>query len=205
MTSKKKESTAQRLTRIRSAAFSLAAKREINSISIYDVAKEAEIASSTIYHHFPNIEALMYDLMQEMFIHFEEVLDNAIDGSAVHHWKDINRMIETAFVHHYQTTPLVKNFLFEQHAYMSIHYADAKNDQLLGKKILSLYQQYFDLPPLPPTINIFAIALQLADKVYSMSYTEHGEITKEMAQEAILATEAYLSIYLPFYLPRINE
>ncbi|PSW18101.1 TetR/AcrR family transcriptional regulator [Photobacterium sanctipauli] len=201
----KRESTEQRLERIHTAITQLVAQRDINSISIYDVAKEAAIAASTVYHHYPNIEALLYELMKDIFADFTQVLDNAVKPEAIHHWSDINRMIEQGFIDYYRSNPLVQRILLGQHTYTSIRHADAQNDLLLAEHVEAIYRRYFVLPELPKDVNIFAIALQVADKVYSMNYRENGDIPPEMAREAIVLTEAYLGTYLPKNLHRINS
>ena len=198
----KKETTEQRLERIHDAATSLVSQRDVNSISIYDVAKEAAIAASTVYHHYPNIEALMYRLMEDIFEDFKSVLQDAIEPDNIHHWSDINRMIEQGFVDYYNNNPLVQRILLGQHTYASIRHADAQNDLLLAQYVEDIYRRYFVLPELPKDVNIFAIALQVADKVYSMNYRENGSIPPEMAREAQIVTQAYLGVYLPQRLPR---
>ncbi|ASA57837.1 TetR/AcrR family transcriptional regulator [Vibrio gazogenes] len=201
----RKESTEQRLERIRSAAINLASKRDVNTISIYDIAKEASIAASSVYHHYPNVEALMCELMDDVFTDFETVLNQAVDSDKVTHWSDINRMIEKGFVDYYRTSPLAQHTLLGQHTYMTIRHADAQNDQLLAQKVESIYREHFVLPPLPTDVNIFAVALQVADKVYSMNYREDGDIAPEMEREAIILTEAYLGAYLPQVLPKVEK
>ncbi|MDG3087935.1 TetR/AcrR family transcriptional regulator [Vibrio hannami] len=199
----KKESTEQRLERIHSAAIRLASERKVDSISIYDVAKEAAIAASTVYHHYPNIESLIVELMKGIFADFAKVLDNAVNPEKVNHWSDINRMIETAYVDYYRSTPLAQHTLLGQHTYASVRHEDAQNDLVLGQRVEEIYKRFFVLPELPKDVNIFAIALQVADKVYSMNYRENGEIAPEMAREAVVLTEAYLGTYLPKNLPRV--
>jgi len=198
----KRESTEQRLERIHNAAITLASRREVDSISIYDVAKMASIAASTVYHHYPNIESLICELMKGIFADFLEVLDNAVIDEEVHHWSDINRMIEQGFVAYYRETPLAQHTLLGQHTYASVRSEDAQNDLLLGERVEQIYRKHFELPELPKDVNIFAIALQVADKVYSMNYRENGQIAPEMAREAQVLTEAYLGAYLPKILPR---
>ncbi|MGI9277409.1 MAG: hypothetical protein ACR2PT_21500 [Endozoicomonas sp.] len=72
----------------------------------------------------------------------------------------------------------------------------------MGRRIEGIYDQFFALPPLPSQYNIFAIALQIADKVYAMSHQEYGNITPAMAQEGWRAAKSYLSLYLPDQLQR---
>lgn len=198
----KKESTEQRLERIHSAAITLASKRSVDSISIYDVAKEASIAASTVYHHYPNIESLICELMKGIFKDFITVLDESIVEDEIVHWSDINRMIEQGFVSYYRQSPLAQHTLLGQHTYASVRDEDAQNDLLLGSKVEAIYRRHFILPELPKDVNIFAIALQVADKVYSLNYRQIGEIEPEMAREALVITEAYLGAYLPKILPK---
>lgn len=200
----KKETTEQRLERIHNAATRLASERKVDSISIYDVAKEAAIAASTVYHHYPNIEALIAELMNGIFEDFAKVLDNAVTAQDVHHWSDINRMIETAYVDYYRSSPLAQHTLLGQHTYASVRHKDAQNDLVLGQRVEEIYRKFFVLPELPKDVSIFAIALQVADKVYSMNYRENGEIAPEMAREAVVLTEAYLGTYLPKNLPKVS-
>ena len=196
----KKESIEQKLERIHTAAILLIESRDINKISIYDISREAGIASSTIYHHYPKVEAIFEHLMTTVFKDFDNVLHNAIIPSNVHIWPDINRMIETAFVDFYRKNKLVQKLLLSQHIFTSIRHADLENDTRLGIIVDSIYRQYFDIPQQPPHINIFTVSLQLADRVYSLDYRRLGDISDDMAEEAIRATEAYLSLYLPHFM-----
>jgi len=200
----KKETKEQRLERIHDAAIFLASKRSVDTISIYDVAKEAAIAASTVYHHYPNIELLICELMKGIFDDFIHVLEQCIDESKIEHWSDINRMIEQGFVDYYRCSPLAQHTLLGQHTYASVRQEDAENDLLLGEKVEAIYRRYFVLPELPQDINIFAIALQVADKVYSLNFRQHGKIEPEMEREALVITEAYLGAYLPRILPRVS-
>ncbi|PKH07544.1 TetR/AcrR family transcriptional regulator [Moritella sp. Urea-trap-13] len=200
----RKASTEDKLGRIHIAAKKLVAKRNIVNISMYDVAKEASIATSTIYHHYPNMESLIYKLLDDVFVDFERVLEEAIKPDEITHWSDINRMIEGGFVRYYSENPIAQKILLGLHIYDSVRHADVNNDLILALKVEDIYRRYFLLPPLPKDVNIFAIALQVADKVYSMNYCESGSIPVKMAREAVILTECYLGAYLPRVLPRVE-
>ncbi|UJF19901.1 TetR/AcrR family transcriptional regulator [Vibrio sp. SS-MA-C1-2] len=200
----KKESTTEKLNRIDHAVEQLLQRRLAHTISIYDIAKEASIATSTIYHHYPNIESLFYTQIEKVFNDFDLVLAEAIEPTKVNVWQDINRMIESSYVTYYRDNRMAQQLLLSQHVFKSIRHADCENDLRLAKEVEAVYRQYFILPALPKQINIFAIALQVADKVYSLSYREYGEISDDLASEAVKVTQAYLGLYLPCYLPRVE-
>lgn len=200
---RKKVSTEEKLDRIHEAIMTLLERKEATDTSIYDVAKECGMATSTVYHHYPNIESLYQHLIEGVFLDFDKVLDTCIEPDEVKHWSDINRMIEGGFVRYYRDNVVAQKLILSRHTFSELTHNDVENDLLLGKYVEKIYRKYFAIPSLPADINIFAIALQVADKVYSIAYREHGCIKDEMAEEAIRLTEAYIGLYIPSVCPRI--
>jgi hypothetical protein len=49
---------------------------------------------------------------------------------------------------------------------------------------------------------MFFRAVEIADLMFSLSMLEHGSITPQMTEEAILAVTAYLGTHIPAVLPR---
>lgn len=193
----RKVTTEEKLQRINQAAFQLMERREATDISMYDIAKECGMATSTVYHHFPNIESLLKSLLDTVFDEFDHLLENCIDENKVTHWTDINRMIETAYVEYYNQNPIAKKLILGRHTFSELGHADTEHDLELGDQVEAIYRQFFDIPKMPEPINVFAICLQVADKIYSLSYREHGYITSEMASEAVRLTQSYLQLYIP--------
>jgi AcrR family transcriptional regulator len=199
----RKVSTEEKLNRIHDAAIKLIERREANDISIYDIAKECGMATSTVYHHYPNIESVYNNLIDSVFSDFDEVMENSIVPEKIHHWSDINRMIESGYIEYYAKNAIAQKLILSGHTFSELTHADVENDLILGKRVEEIYRTYFDIPTLPKNFNIFTIALQAADKVYSLSYREHNCIKDEMAEEGIKLSESYLSLYIPHICPRI--
>ena len=187
----------EKLTKIHEAVAQLMARREATNISMYDVAKECGMATSTVYHHYPNIEDLFHRLLDDIFTDFNLLLNQCIDVENITHWTDINRMIETAYVNYYNNNAIAKKLILGRHTFSKLGHADTVNDLILGEQVELIYRRFFDIPRLLQPINIFAISLQVADKIYSLSYLKYGYITEELAQEAIFLTESYLKLYIP--------
>lgn len=193
----RKVSTETKLLKINEAVVRLMKRREATDISMYDVAKECGMATSTVYHHYPNIENLFHSLLKNVFVDFDLLLQQCIDAEKVLHWTDINRMIETAYVNYYNNNPIAKKLILGCHTFSQLGHADTEHDLELGYQVEMIYRQFFDIPQLPSSINIFAISLQVADKIYSLSYRKYGHITPELATEAIRLSESYLQLYIP--------
>lgn len=200
----RKVKTEEKLRRIHEAVVQLMDRREATDISMYDVAKECGMATSTLYHHYPNIEDLFHTLLKDVFDEFDLLLERCIDEEKVSHWTDINKMIETAYVDYYNNNPIAKKLILGRHTFSELGHADTEHDLELGHQVEMIYRRFFDIPQLSQPINIFAISLQVADKIYSLSYRKFGYITPELAQEAVRLTESYLQIYIPKICQRVD-
>jgi hypothetical protein len=66
----------------------------------------------------------------------------------------------------------------------------------------ALFERHFDLPTLPEDVDVFALAMELGDRVYARSVQLHGSITPRLAEEGMRVFDAYLGLYLPPYLPK---
>lgn len=77
------ETTARRVSRTRvallEAAQRLFATRSIDSVSIDDIAKEAEVAKGSLYNHFDSKEALADELFGMVRGHVAALLDTSVD------------------------------------------------------------------------------------------------------------------------------
>ena len=57
------------------------------------------------------------------------------------------------------------------------------------------------LPALPQDVDIFALAMQAADKLLAVGYQQAGALSDPICREATRLMTAYLSVYLPPVLP----
>ena len=80
--------------------------------------------------------------------------------------------------------------------------ADRQHDLELGDLMLTVFNRHFDVPTLPSDVDVFALALELSDRVYARSVHQHGLITPRMAEEGMRVFDAYVGLYLPAYLPK---
>ncbi|MGI2029623.1 TetR/AcrR family transcriptional regulator [Endozoicomonas acroporae] len=192
----------ERRRKILSVAREMITTASTPSLSLYDIAHKADIPPSSLYHFFPKIEVLLQALAEEVFDAFDECVSRPLPDQEINHWSDIGFILETRMQQYYQQNEMARALILGQHLHVDILVADHQHDDDLGRQIESIYQRYFELPVLPGDYNIFAIALQIADKVYAMSHQEFGNITPTMAMEGWRAARAYLALYLPEKLQR---
>ena len=192
----------ERRRKILNVAREMITTNAIPHLSLYDIAHKAEIPPSSLYHFFPKTEALLQALAEEVFDAFDECVARPLADEEINHWSDISRILETRMLEYYQQNEMARALILGQHLHVDILASDHQHDDEMGKRIEQIYRRYFVLPKLPEHYNIFAIALQIADKVYAMSHQEFGNITPTMAMEGWRAARSYLALYLPDYLQR---
>ena len=93
------------------------------------------------------------------------------------------------------------------HRFLDVHLVvddiqDRQHDLELGDLMLTVFNRHFEVPTLPNDVDVFALALELSDRVYARSVHQHGLITPRMAEEGMRVFDAYVGLYLPAYLPK---
>ncbi|WP_268799123.1 TetR/AcrR family transcriptional regulator [Pseudomonas huanghezhanensis] len=191
-----------RIDSIHDAARALLAAEGVASLSIYSVAERAGIPPSSVYHFFASVPALLEALTADVHAAFRESLEQPIEHAALNGWRDLSRLVETRMLDIYKQDAAAQQLILAQHGLTEVTQADRQHDIELGNLMHALFDRHFQLPALPDDVDVFALAIELADRVYARSVQLHDEITERMAEEGMRVFDAYLSLYLPPYLPK---
>jgi AcrR family transcriptional regulator len=191
-----------RIDSILEAARTLLASDGVASLSIYSVAERAEIPPSSVYHFFASVPALLEGLTADVHAAFRESLQQPIDHARLNHWQDLSRLVEARMLTIYSEDAAARQLILAQHGLTEVTQADRQHDVELGNLMHALFAKHFQLPALPDDIEVFALALELADRVYARSVQLHNAITPRMAEEGQRVFDAYLGLYLPPFLPK---
>jgi AcrR family transcriptional regulator len=191
-----------RIESILAAARALLASDGVASLSIYGVAERAQIPPSSVYHFFANVPALLQALTADIHAAFRACLHAPIDHPSLGTWRDLSRVVERRMLVIYAQDSAARQLILAQHGLSEVMQADRQHDLELGALMQQLFDQHFELPRLTDEVDVFALAMELGDRVYARSVQLHGEITPRMAEEGMRVFEAYLGLYLPPYLPK---
>lgn len=191
-----------RIESILEAARVLLASEGVACLSIYSVAERAQIPPSSVYHFFASVPALLEALTAEIHAAFRACLQAPIDHQALGTWRDLSRVVEQRMLAIYSQDSAARRLILAQHGLSEVMQADRQHDLELGALMQQLFNRHFELPRLCDDVDVFALAMELGDRVYARSMQLHGEITPRMAEEGMRVFEAYLGLYLPPYLPR---
>ena len=192
----------EKINNIKAAFIRVGDRKELPNISMYDVAHEAKMSPSTVYHYYPNMNALILDYLEDIFYDFTGLVRACTESHHIAHWKDINRVIQKSLSDYCDKNSIVMKILYTHHAYHEVRSTVVEKDDVLGEEIEKVFTRYFELPNLPKTHNIFVIALEASDSIYFSR--NMGLESTSINAEAIIVAEYYLSHYLPDYLPRVQ-
>ncbi|MBF8742948.1 TetR/AcrR family transcriptional regulator [Pseudomonas guariconensis] len=199
---KPRASSQARIAAILAAARELLADQGVAGLSIYSVAERAQIPPSSVYHFFASVPALLEALTADVHLAFREALCAPIDNSALSTWHDLSRLVEQRMLEIYNEDAAARQLILAQHGLSEVVQADRLHDMELGELMHKLFDQHFQLPAMPTDVDVFALAMELSDRVYARSVQLHEQITPRMAEEGKRVFEAYLGLYLPPFLPK---
>ena len=189
-----------RIDSILDAARTLLASEGVASLSIYSVAERAGIPPSSVYHFFASVPALLEALTADIHAAFRASLQAPIEHDSLDSWRDLSRVVELRMLDIYNADAAARQLILAQHGLTEINQADRQHDIELGHLMLDVFNRHFHLPALPDDVDVFALAMELGDRVYARSVQLHGEITPRMAVEGMRVFDAYVGLYLPPFL-----
>lgn len=199
---KPRASSQSRIAGILAAARELLAEQGVASLSIYSVAERAQIPPSSVYHFFASVPALLEGLTADIHSAFRACLQEPVAHEQLRDWRDLSRLVEQRMLAIYAADAAARQLILAQHGLAEVTQADRQHDLELGLLMQQLFDRHFPLPQLPDDVDVFALAMELGDRVYARSVQLHGEITPRMAEEGMRVFDAYLSLYLPPHLPK---
>ncbi|MEX6502015.1 TetR/AcrR family transcriptional regulator [Pseudomonas zhanjiangensis] len=199
---KPRASSQARIAVILATARELLAEQGVASLSIYAVAERAAIPPSSVYHFFASVPALLEGLTADIHAAFRACLQEPVAHAELRDWRDLSRIVEQRMLAIYARDAAARQLILAQHGLSEVTQADRQHDIELGQAMQALFERHFALPPLPDDVDVFALAMELGDRVYARSVQLHGHISPRLAEEGMRVFDAYLGLYLPPCLPK---
>ena len=156
-----------------------------------------------MYHFFPQVSDVLAALAERLFLQLDAILQIP-PVSRPSNWMELVADIEQRFQDYYRSNPAARELLLAGHDLAAIRQADQQHDQLLGRRFQQCLAEVFVLPSLPNDVDVFALAMQAADKLLAVGYQQSGELSGPTCREATRLMTAYLGVYLPPVLARVE-
>ena len=187
-----------------SAARQLLRTRELDEVSLTDLADVAGIPKSSAYHLFRSAfevhAAVAQEIEAELLAHmdgFRPAMGNS--------WAFLAEQFIRYGALFFKERPDACQLLLGPKSPPAIKTADRqRSDVALGLNLMNVIASCYRLPVWPSQEETFFRAIEITDLFLSLSILKHGEIVEEFETEATRATNAYLSLYLPPILPPVR-
>ena len=183
------------------AAKKLSERHNIQDITLVDICEEADIPRASAYHFFPNVEAIFLALRFLNYIDTLQALEK-IEVSSFDRWQDyITELLQ-------QSVQLFNNDVTKTKLMYGVNSPDFDSsdyeDQVDHSMVAMLFEKlssHYNMESFKDIEEKILIAYHMIHSIFSLSFKQYDEITKEMSEEAVTAAIAYLRCYLPEELP----
>jgi AcrR family transcriptional regulator len=186
------------------AAERLLESREMDTISLGDVALQANVPKGSAYHFYRNIVDVYASLVA---LHDKELqaLMSAPIRSRIRTWSDVVDVLLQRAGEFYLRRPSARQLLVGPKTLPELKMRDRQNDVVIGRIFEDQVANFFVLPAIPNRSEIFFRSVEIADLMFCLSMLRHGVIIEEMTEEAKRGAIAYLRSYIPEKLPKIRR
>jgi len=167
-----------------------------NELSIYELAKMADLPAQSVYRMFPSLRAVNFALAQRYLNKVAKMQEEA-DNTTFTSWQQGLEQGFIASCRFYQQYPHAMALVYGYGVSSEIRAADRENTTLLATNAV---QQINELN-LTEDLKVyqFEIVIDIVDAIWSHSYNTHHDITPLYLTESIRAATSYLELYLPRY------
>jgi AcrR family transcriptional regulator len=177
----------------------------VDGFSLYDVADHAEVASGSVYHFFPSLEAAFVALVERYDRVFAEISGRSISTEGFDGWQDILvRQFEESrrFINGHPAALLL---IIGPGRTAATRQADNIGDANIARAMEAALEEHFQLPTHPPAQDLLNYVIRLLEAFWELSVQKHGYVNDETSEETNRAAIAYLSLYWSRYLPNADE
>ncbi len=159
------------------AARELLDTRELDQISLGDVAAAAEIPKGSAYHFYEDIKDLYANLLAGLEEELLAALDAPVRGK-VRDWQQLVELLTARGVAFYAGSRASTQLQIGSEVPADLKLRDRQNDARVGHIYERHIDALFELPAIPKRATIFFRAVEIADLMFSLSVLEHGHITR---------------------------
>jgi AcrR family transcriptional regulator len=191
-----------RRKRLIAAARALLSHRDLDQISLADVARVARIPKGSAYHYYDDVLDLYVQLIG---VFGEEMLEDVrrpLRGRPPHTWMEVVAALVRRGADYFNDHRAARQLLISPKTPPELKLKDRQSDKRIAMLFEEQIEQRFVLPRSADRTAMFFRAVEIADLMFSLSMLEHGSITARMTQEAIRGVTGYLKAHLPESLPR---
>lgn len=188
------------------AATTLLGERELDEISLADVAGLAGMPVASAYTLYPNINAVFAQLMIDFTRQMTAEIDAGINAVDSRNWLEIVGHICDRFVAFFARHRAYERIRLSGKATAEVRYSEERVRGVdFAPRFRALIEREYVMPALADGDRPFLIMLDIVDGIFTSEFIREGRLNEAIADEAKRAAFAYLKLYIPEYLPRRSQ
>lgn len=174
-------------------------------ITLSMIAETAKVPLPSVYHFFPNRNAMLVALAQRFHRDLAQITFVPLDPPP-NDWQEIVRRRQKNGAAYLNAHPAALRLFMGAGVSVEVRNLDLQGNASLAHVRAEDFRSSFDCGHIPDLERILAISIGLMDGIWAISYSEHGLITDSYLIESTRASIAYLRCYLPEVLtPRTDQ
>jgi AcrR family transcriptional regulator len=170
-------------------------------ISLAHIAERAGVPIASVYHFFPNRNAVFVALAQRYHRQISEML-MVENNEPPERWQALFEFRLSRSAQFLNANPAALRLFMGAGVSAEVRNADVAGNAELARQRAAYLRHHYLMAPMPDLEKRLAIALALIDGIWALSYSNHRMITDEYVQEAVRASLMYLRCYLPEHMQR---
>ena len=169
-------------------------------ISLALVASTAEVPLPSIYHFFPNKDAILVALAQRYHAALDEMAREEMCPPPKS-WQEIIRRRQQSGVVFLNEHPSALRLFMGAGVSAQVRTLDLQGNASLSALRAAEFRRWFDCSSIPDLEAKLAITIGLMDGIWALSWSQHKRVSDAFLEESIRASIAYLRCFLPEILP----
>lgn len=182
------------------ATEALLAERPDEEISLALVASTADVPLPSIYHFFPNKDAILVALAQRYHAALAEMARQDMNPPP-RTWQEIIRRRQKGGVVFLNNHPSALRLFMGAGVSAQVRTLDLQGNASLSALRATEFRRWFDCSAIIDLEARLAVSIGLMDGIWALSWSQHNQITDTYLEESIRASIAYLRCFLPEILP----
>ncbi|WP_227429642.1 TetR/AcrR family transcriptional regulator [Psychrobacter sp. I-STPA6b] len=180
----------------------LSETKPVKDITLAEVCVEAGIPRASAYHFFPNVEAIFLALRFLNAIEIMETLEK-VDINNFDRWQGYVKALIEAMVGVLKEDPTKAQLIYGANTpdFEGDKFGERMDNQVVKLAYQRLSSQY-EMPSYEDLEKVMLVTFSIIHGIFGLSFRHYEQVTDEYAQEAMIASIAYLRCYLPEKLPR---
>ena len=198
----------QRFESILQATEELLKTANLEDISFYDIARQADISPASVNYLFPTMAALRIELTKKYArLHADALIEvqRAMARMRNPSWQDWMRVLAKRAQEEYNANRPLSEVVLGPVLHRDSRRAQLEENIRLAHAMMESFTQVFVVPSIPGLEERFAMMYDMIDGLWSSAYIKYGRVDDLSVEEGMRMRIAYLRTVLPETLPLLGR